>query len=59
MSIGIVIVQVSGGVAEVIEQPKGVTVQIRDYDVEGCDESELVQDERGDWYSLAEYEGGA
>ena len=32
-----VIITVSGGVAEVIEKPDGVSVEIRDYDIEGCD----------------------
>jgi hypothetical protein len=30
-------VEISGGVATVVKIPKDVTVEIRDYDTEGCD----------------------
>jgi hypothetical protein len=39
-----VVVIVRGGVAEVETCPKGVVVEIRDYDTDGCDRSELDSD---------------
>lgn len=50
--IPMVIIRVSGGVAEVIEQPKGVRVRMIDYDVEGCEDSELEMDASGDQYRV-------
>ena len=32
-----VIIAIRGGVATVVEQPEGVDVHIRDYDMDGCD----------------------
>jgi hypothetical protein len=48
-----VIITVSGGVADVIEQPDDVEVEIRDYDVEGnWDEDDIGcrYDKQGDRY---------
>jgi len=42
-----VVVTVRGGVAEVAYCPKGVTVEIRDYDNDGCNPEELEED--GAW----------
>ena len=39
-----VVVTVRGGVAEVAYCPKGVVVEIRDYDTDGCDEDKLEED---------------
>ena len=41
------VVTVRGGVAEVAYCPKGVTVEIRDYDNDGCNPEELEED--GAW----------
>ncbi len=49
-------VTVEGGVVQHIEVPKGVRVIVKDYDVEGCDESQLEHDENGDNYFEAIWE---
>lgn len=40
-----VVVQVSGGMAEVLESPAGIPVTIRDYDIGDDDGAELQEDE--------------
>ena len=48
-----VLITVSGGVAEVVDQPFGVKVEIRDYDVEEPDaenSDNCKQDDDGNWY---------
>ena len=49
-----VVVFVRGGVAEVVYCPKGVVVEIRDYDSDGGDEEELEED--GAWVGTHEGE---
>lgn len=44
----IVRVTVEGGVIQHVEVPEGITVIVRDYDVEGCPPELLQQDENGD-----------
>lgn len=39
---------VSGGVVQHVEVPDGVSVIVRDYDVDGVDPALLQQDRRGD-----------
>jgi len=47
-----IIITVINGIANVIESPKNVTVEIRDYDIEGrSDENCLKTDDDGDKYS--------
>jgi len=41
---GKVVICVRGGVAEVLERPDNVAVEIRDYDTEGCDADGLAPD---------------
>ena len=41
---GKVVITVRGGVAEVVTRPENVTVEIRDYDTEGCDPRTLDED---------------
>lgn len=41
-------VYVSGGVVQSVDSPKGITVNIFDYDIDGCDKSELSKDPTGD-----------
>ena len=43
-------VMVSGGVVQHVEVPEGVTVIVRDYDVEGVEPDLLQQDEEGNSY---------
>jgi len=49
-----VIVQVEGGlISDVYDIPRGINVETRDYDIEGCDEdeeAELSTDKNGDKY---------
>jgi hypothetical protein len=54
----IVRVTIEGGAVQHVEVPVGVQVVVRDYDVEGCDETELEEDENGDNYfeSIWEHE---
>ena len=54
--------QVVGGVAEVIERPAGIVVEVRDYDIkdggswpEGDHQGDK-QDKDGDWYFCSIYE---
>jgi len=42
-------ITVEGGVVQHVQVPKGVTVVVRDYDVDGEDEG-LEEDENGDKY---------
>lgn len=51
-----VVVTVSGGVADVVEIPKGVKVIIRDYDVEGGTAHPTKTDKNGDKYVEGIYE---
>ena len=46
----IVTITVEGGVVQHVDCPQGVQVVIKDYDVEGCDESDLHKDDNGDQY---------
>ena len=44
---------ISGGAVQSVTKPAGITLEIRDYDVDGADvdNSEIYkQDEDGDWY---------
>ena len=55
-----VVVQVYGGVAEVIEKPVGVVVEVRDYDnakgieidPEDVKHGLYAQDDHGEWYQM-------
>ena len=51
-----IIVTVSGGVVQNVEGvPPGVVVEVRDYDVMGCDEEDLIKDENGELYEKGEW----
>lgn len=39
-----VVIHVEGGVADPVEWPVDVTVEVRDYDTEGCDPKTLAKD---------------
>ena len=43
-------ITVQGGVVQHVEVPEGVTVIVRDYDVDGTETDLLQQDENGDNY---------
>lgn len=45
-----IVIEVHGGLASVTECSNGVYYEIRDYDIEGMDESELIEDENGNQY---------
>ena len=45
-----IIVGITRGMAFLISAPKSVEVVIRDYDVDGVDDSVLKQDSDGDFY---------
>ena len=49
-----VVITVRGGLADVEQKPKGVTVVIRDYDIETVDEDRLTKDPAGEecWEEL-------
>lgn len=55
----IVRVTVEGGVVQNVEVPKGVRVIVKDYDVEGCDDDQLEQDEAGDSFITSVWESDA
>lgn len=52
----IVKVTVEGGVVQWVEVPEGVTVIVRDYDVDGSEDEGLDQDENGDQYIESTWE---
>lgn len=45
-----VVVTVSGGVVQDVDAPKNTIVIIKDYDVDGCDESQLSKDDNDEFY---------
>jgi hypothetical protein len=50
-----IVVTISKGIAQVIRMPKGVTLEIRDYDIDNGDSEpecrdDCVKDSCGDWY---------
>lgn len=49
-----VLIIISGGAVQSVQKPKGVSVEIRDYDLDrtdvGDDRSRFRQDKDGDWY---------
>lgn len=45
-----VMIFVRGGVVDVVLIPPGITVMVRDYDVDGCEEDELDRDSSGHCY---------
>lgn len=49
-------IHVSGGVAHLVGKPDDVKVIIRDYDVDGVDESVLTKDDDGDYYQEMVFE---
>ena len=54
----VVMIQIEGGIAEVIDKPKGVKLIIRDFDTDGCDPEEddgLLGNEDDGYYFEAEY----
>jgi hypothetical protein len=49
---------VIGGVADIYEVPKGITVEVRDYDCDAIDDAEdIKRDANGDRYLLKVWEG--
>ena len=52
-----IIITVSGGVADLLQNPSNHRVIIRDYDVEDCDDSRLKEDENGDEYIEMVFDG--
>lgn len=54
----VITICVSGGVVQSVDGvPRGVTVRIEDYDVDGCDESKLETGSDGGLCSVGSYEG--
>lgn len=51
-----VVVLVNGGVVEIPKAPPGTTVIVRDYDIDGVDESFLKKDSSGSFYAESTYE---
>ena len=45
-----VIINVRGGVAELLSKPTNITVRVRDYDVQGVEEERLQRDAQGNSY---------
>ena len=48
-----IVLTINGGVANLLEKPAGIKLEIRDYDVEGIDaegDPRCKKDEDGDWY---------
>jgi hypothetical protein len=52
---GTVEVEISGGVADVTEIPAGITVKIKDYDIEGYEGVDTQTDNDGNRYVLKIY----
>jgi hypothetical protein len=49
-----VIIEVRGGIPEIVEAPDGVDVEIWDYDTDGYIEADLLEDADGRKYFLRE-----
>lgn len=49
-------VTVEGGVVQWVEVPEGVTVIVHDYDVDGCEDEGLQQDDHGDKFMESTWE---
>jgi hypothetical protein len=51
-----IVIIISGGAVQSVQKPKGIELEIRDYDVEGADIPENNDnyrvDEEGDWYQI-------
>jgi len=45
-----VIITIKHGMIEVVKLPKNIDVEIHDYDIDGCDPTELHKDEDGGLY---------
>jgi hypothetical protein len=43
-----IILSVNSGCIDVVQKPRDVELEVRDYDVEGYDEDQLEKDESGD-----------
>ena len=43
-----VVITISGGVHEILWKRKGISVLIRDFDVEGIESDRITQDDNGD-----------
>lgn len=52
-----VVITVFGGVVDVETLPKGIDVEVRDYDVDGCDENRIKKDKNGISVIIMEFEG--
>lgn len=56
-----VLIIISGGAVQQVTKPKGIELEIRDYDVEGGDIPEgndnYRQDKDGDWYQRMYWAG--
>jgi hypothetical protein len=54
MKMSKIIIVIEGGTVQSVVKPKGIELEIRDFDVEGADipenDSNYQQDESGDWY---------
>jgi hypothetical protein len=45
-----VTVSIQGGIVQNVECPPGIQVVIQDYDVEGFDQADLAEDDKGNRY---------
>ena len=45
-----VIITLNGGLVSNVKAPQGIEILVKDYDVEGTDESELTRDGDGKFY---------
>ena len=47
MPVSKIMIRIDGGFAKMISKPRGVEIQLNDYDVDGISELELDKDENG------------
>lgn len=50
-----VVIEVRGGVVDVVELPDDVDVEVRDYDCDGYEETRVEEDANGDRCVVIEY----
>lgn len=51
----IVIIIKGGAIHAVNNVPEGLTVEVRDYDIDGCDEAQLITDSSGEQFIQDEW----
>lgn len=54
-----VIIEVEGGLVQDVKLPPGLTYEVRDFDVDGCDDDEVLKDDEDREYRKSSWNSGA